>query len=130
MITYLLTHLAADVTLAALVSTRIRPGMLEQGATLPAVTYTLVSRVPAHHRSGPDTLGQSRWQFDCHARTYTEVVAVCAALMADAQEFTHTTAPRVDRVFVDAVRDLNTGDFDEGLYFRRTVDLLIWHEEP
>lgn len=129
MITYLLAYLAADTSLAALVETRLRANMLDQNMAYPAVVYTLISRVAPHHRSGPDSFVQTRWQFDVHARTYSEVVAVTEALIARAQTFTRADAPRCDRVFVESMRDLASGEFDEVTYYRRSVDFMILHNE-
>lgn len=129
MITYLLAYLAADTTLAGLLGTRIRANMLDQGMTYPALVYTLISRVSPHHRSGADNFVQTRWQFDVHARTYSEAVTATAALISRAQTFVRTTTPRCDRVFVESIRDLPSGEFDAAPYYRRSIDFMIIHSE-
>lgn len=129
MITYLIAHLLAGTGISTTVGTRVRPGMIDQAETLPAISYTQISRAGVHHRSGPDELAQVRWQFDVHARTYSEATTITDALIDRLQTFSRSSSPRVDRVFVDTVRDSVTGEYDDLPYYRRIVDVLIWTEE-
>lgn len=133
MITFLIAHLLADVTLGAAIGTRMRPGMLAQNETLPAVTYAQVSRVAPRDRDDPppEPAGVvfTRWQFDVYARTYEQATALTRALMARAQTFKRTSAPHVSRVFADDVSDPNIVDYDELPYYRRVVDLQVIAED-
>lgn len=54
--------LAADTAVSALVGQRIYPDMLPAGATLPALTYSLVSEVPDRYAPG---VRQARVQISC-----------------------------------------------------------------
>ncbi len=130
MIVHLVAWLLADATLAAGIGTRLRPGMLQQGETLPAATYAQISRVAPHDRGGADGLAYTRWQFDVHARTYEQATTLANALVARAQTFTRASSPRVSRVFVDAVRDLDTADYDELAYYRKVIDVEVIAGEP
>lgn len=128
MITALIAHLNSDVTYAGLVGQRTYPTVLPQRATLPAVAYQMISRVPAHDRETPDTLVQTRWQFSINTRKYAEVLSVVAALKTAVQAFT-SSSPRVDRVFVEGERDTDQADIDENNYYRRVIDVIVIHEE-
>lgn len=64
------TILMADAPTVALIGSRIYPGELPQGSTLPAATYTVVSNVPENSLDGKvaTTLKASRVQVDVYAR--------------------------------------------------------------
>lgn len=130
MITHLVAYVLADATLAAAIGTRLRPGMLQQNETLPAMTYIQVSRTAPHDRGGPDGLAFTRWQFDVHARTYEQATTLANAFVARVQTFTRASSPRVSRVLVDAVRDLDTADYDELMYYRKVIDVEVIASEP
>jgi hypothetical protein len=55
--------------LTGIVSDRIYPTPLPQGATLPAVTYTDISNVGSTSNDGPDCLEKARYQLDHWAET-------------------------------------------------------------
>lgn len=129
MITYLLAYLNATTALTALIGTRLYPGTLPQSVSLPAVTFKRISRVPVHVRDRRDLLAATRWQFNINGRTYAEVDAVANQLKLTLQAYTRTTAPRVDRIFIDNERDDDEPAFDDLNYYRRIVDAIIWHEE-
>lgn len=128
MITDLVAHLEADAALSALIGTRIYPQILPQQGTLPAVVYQLISRTPASMRNANDNLVQTRWQWSINARTYASAVAISTALKAALQSFS-SSDPRVDHLFLDNERDDTEPEFDENNYYRRLLDVLIWHEE-
>lgn len=128
MITALVTFLNAHVGYGALVGQRTYPTVLPQNATLPAVAYQMISRVPVHDRETPDTLVQTRWQFSINARKYSEILSVASALKTAVQAFT-SSSPRVDRIFVEGERDTDQADIDENNYYRRVIDVIVVHEE-
>jgi len=76
------TYLLADSTLAALVGTRIYPGSLDQGCTLPAVAMWTISRGHDVSLSGVVEAGEARIQLDAHAATRAAADAVAAAIVA------------------------------------------------
>ena len=129
MITHLLAYLNGYGALTALIGNRLYPGLLPQSVALPAITYQRISRAPVHVRSGRDLLVASRYQFNINGRTYADVDAVSGQLKLALQAYTRTTAPRVDRIFIDNERDDDEPAFDDLNYYRRIVDAIIWHEE-
>lgn len=128
MIAALLAHLEAHAGLRNLVDTRIYPQILPQNGTLPAIVYQLISRTGADTRAEAAGLVVTRWQFTANARTYAAAVAIMTQLKAALQSFT-SSDPRVDHLFLDNEREDNEPEFDENNYFRRMIDILVWHEE-
>jgi hypothetical protein len=60
-------YLVGKSAVSAIVSSRIYPDTLPQGATLPAVTYTKISTVHEHVLSTLAGLAASRIEFSCFA---------------------------------------------------------------
>ena len=71
--------LSGDMTLAALVSTRIYPQARPPKDDLPCVTYFRVSKVPAVHHEGW-SMATHRYQFTCWASTRLAAEDVALAL--------------------------------------------------
>ncbi len=63
------TFLAADSNITAQVSTRIYRDRLPQGATLPAIVYTLVTGTVEHHMENAADLSNDVYQIDIWAST-------------------------------------------------------------
>lgn len=74
----LITMLAADPALFALVSSRVYSRRLPKTPTFPAVVYTRIS-TPREHTHGSSTLYPS-WQFTCWSTTTKEAGDVATAL--------------------------------------------------
>lgn len=128
MITALIAHLEAHAGLNNLVDTRIYPLILPQNGTLPAVVYQLISRTGADTRTEAAGLVVTRWQFTINGRTYADCVATMTQLKLALESFT-SSDPRVDHLFLDNEREDTEPEFDENNYFRRMIDILVWHEE-
>lgn len=74
-------YLAADATVSGLVGTRIRPDVLKQGETMPAVTYRVISTRHEHNINGAKTgIARSRIQIDCYAETRLGANALAEAI--------------------------------------------------
>lgn len=128
MITALITHLEAHAGLSALVGTRIYPQILPQNGTLPAVVYQLISRTGVDTRTEAAGLVVNRWQFAVNGRTYAVTVSTMAQLKLALESFA-SSDPRVDHLFLDTERDDTEPEFDENNYYRKMIDILVWHEE-
>ena len=117
-------RLEANAALAALVGNRIHPVQLPQNATLPAITYTRISRKPTQHRSNPRaTHNRQRVQFDIWAGSYDSTEQVRAALF-DAMAQIQGGNPRIDVALVQDDRD--AFESDPGRW-RGIVDYMITH---
>lgn len=62
-------------------SSRIEWGWLKQGASLPAITLTLVGHDPDMTLSGPVNYWDGRVQVDCYGATYASAKAVADAVI-------------------------------------------------
>jgi hypothetical protein len=71
--------LAENSALAALIGTRIYPGVLPPNPTLPCLSYTVISAPPSTALDGSSGFS-TRVQFDCWAARYGDVKAVQQAL--------------------------------------------------
>lgn len=76
------SRLTGDVAVSALIATRLYPARLPQDVTYPAVVYTRIDTEPTSAFGTAATLMNSRVQFDCWAKTYSEVKAVANAIRA------------------------------------------------
>jgi hypothetical protein len=74
--------LVADAGVTALVGARISPVLRAQNETLPCITLTVVSVVPANHLNGAPSLDANRVQVDSYATTYDGVRSLAAAVRA------------------------------------------------
>ncbi len=113
--------LAADAGVAALVGTRIYPGPLAQEATLPAIGFGRISRVVDYTHSGPSTLEDGRFQFDCWAATHTGAIALARAVRTAFEGKTMLGVSFVENEIDD--KDTETGNW------RRVLDMMISYEE-
>lgn len=79
--TDLKTHLQGGASVSALVADRIFPQVVEQGAAMPAVTYTLVFGAPISSLDGfTSTIAQYAVQLDCWAKTHDAAAALALAV--------------------------------------------------
>jgi hypothetical protein len=86
------TYLITQTGLTALVGTRIYPdGEIPQRVSLPAIEYSLVSKVQ-DHTSGSDAGNPyfSRWQFDCWADKGYTADDVAVQLIAALKDYSGT----------------------------------------
>jgi hypothetical protein len=113
------TLLLGQPAIAALVGERVYPVTLPQGATLPAMTYQVISGAgdgDAH--TGPG-LSRRRYQFDCWAATYGTAAALGLALVQ---------AVHARRVLGQAaLMDNEVDQYEaETQRWRRIVDVMVW----
>lgn len=119
--------LAADGGVTTLVSTRIYPHHLPQGATLEAIAYQLVGTPRELHHEGAETSVESRVQVTCHTETYAEAKVLQDAVRAAANGYTGTPASvTVEKCYTDDGPD--DYDSDSGTY-QAVIDLLITYQE-
>jgi hypothetical protein len=115
----LYTALSGNASLAALVGTRIKPDVLPQGTTLPAVVYQRIStpRNQAFGSAQTVVISRPRFQFSCWALTPDDALAVCAALRTALLALTNPVTLESEYT----MRDPDTN------YYRRNLDSFIGH---
>lgn len=111
------TTLSTDTYVTGIVNTRIYPNFIKKGATYPAVSYFLVNAVPQLMMDCTYPITQYSYQFDCWAKTYSEVVDLSNVVIAALNDATlfktiHT----------------NTQDFFDPEFetYRLSIDYSIW----
>jgi hypothetical protein len=121
-------QLQATAAVTAICSTRGYPGVLPQGATLPAYVYMLVSDVGVHHMTNAAGLALARVQVDCYSATesgaHTLAEAVRDALQG--QRFTQasTTIRTCHLDNGNTFYESPIDGSDAGRYIR-TLDFLV-----
>lgn len=81
------TRLLADASVAALVGTRIQSDVLEQGQTLPAITYQVIDTVPNETLAAISDVSRARVQVDCFGATRGAANALADAVRLSLQMF-------------------------------------------
>jgi len=122
----LVAQLLADAALAALVARRIKWLARPQASALPAVVLQVVSGPRGYTFAGPDGLTGYLVQIDCWAGTYPAAKGVARAAIAALGAL---SAP-FQAAFVEGERD----SFEAGPaatdFFRTSLDVRVWHQEP
>lgn len=113
------TILLGQPGLAALVGERMYPQTLPQGATLPAVTYSLISGTTEGDSQDGPGVSRRRYQFDCWGATYSDATAVATALT--------TAVSGTRRIGQASFVDNEVDGFEaETQRWRRIVDVMVW----
>lgn len=114
------TAILALPAVAALIGTRCYPVTLPQGATLPALTYAVISGVgESDTQSGPG-VQRRRIQFDCWAATYGEACSLADALTAGA-------SAKANVLGLVSFLDNTVDQYEpETQRWRRIVDMLVY----
>jgi hypothetical protein len=109
------TALSGFAGLSALVSTRIYPLHMPQGATFPAVTYTRVSGARINNLDG-ENIQNPRYQVDCWAESYSAAKAVAAQVQLAFAAASFTSVLIADRDDRDDTAEI----------YRVSMDFSIW----
>lgn len=130
----LVSYLTGYAGLTALISTRVYPFMIPQGATMPCVTYQRIDtpRTLSHGDSGATgTLARARIQFSSWAATLSSAMAIAEQLRAALNGKTGSIGTAPNAVTVRAILvDNEMQDFEPDIeMFRVISDYLIWQEE-
>ncbi len=125
--------LAADAGVNAIVGTRIYPGKLPQGVTLPAIVYGRITTGPNHASGNTPGLRSAFIQTTCYDEddatqsAYEGADVLGKAVKSALSRYSGTIAGIVvQQIFLDDERD--TYEFDtnkEG----RAIDFICWYEE-
>lgn len=120
----LFAALTADATVGGLVVARVYPQKMPQSPTLPAITYSIVSRVPTDANT---EIFECRIQLDCWASTYAGASALAVATLKALRFYRasaggNTLLSIYDSNYID-------GYEDEREIWRTIVDVIaIYHE--
>lgn len=126
-------RLAADGTVAGLVSTRIYPAILPQDPMLPAIVFSKVSAVRVHKLTGASGWSMPRMTVHSWGRTYAEAKTVAAAVRESLNGFigqlSDGQSPESFRRAVIRI-DNELDDYEEDTDFHRVIqDYMVSHAE-
>ena len=117
------TRLSTFAGLAALVSTRIYPVIMPQGAVKPAITYQLISSTRESCMVKDDGIVRARFQITAWGETFTGVKAVIEQVRQALQRW---STSGVQDTYIDGQYDL----YDEGAYLHgAAIDAMVVYEE-
>ena len=129
--TVLAAKLIADAGVSALVGSRVRPIVLDQRDTVPAIVYSLVNQEGWHSLQGGTTCARSRVQFFAYGNTITEAINVSDAIMASLDGYRGQTQD----IFVSSCMLDNSYDMADPptkgsaeWRYRRAIDFVVCHE--
>lgn len=134
-ITYRIEQRLADsAAITALVGTRIRPLVLKENESMPAIRYEMISSQswPGLSASGKEC--QSRIQIDCYGSTTIQAAQVAAAVKNNLDGLAGVTlgSIRIHDCVMDNRYDMVDPPADGSKHWRkrRTMDFVITHTEP
>ena len=129
----LYSYLSTQVTLTALVGTRIYPMFIPQGATIPCITYQRIStpRTPTHDTSGRGDLVNPRVQFDIWSETQKSGSDIGAVLTALLNGKVGAIGSGGNQITIRAsLQETEVPDYDPEIkLFRNRVEFIIWYQE-
>ena len=118
-------YLLAQAAVTDLIARRLYPMILPQPPTLPAVTYSRVSRSTVRDLTGM-AYRVSRFQFSCWAEKYGDAKAVAQAVRQALEDYVGDMGEfRI--MDSTSVNEIDLSEPDTGLY-HVPVDVLITHE--
>lgn len=123
----IIQRLLATSGVTSLVGTRVFPGVRPQAAALPAIVFTLVSKVPVYDDDGEAGIETCRVQIDSWATTYTQAKQLSRTVRASLSAY-FGTSEGTESLYcqLDAERDLMEGGANAAEYLHRvSQDYLI-----
>jgi hypothetical protein len=125
----LITYLLADASLTAIVSNRVYPQSVPQGAAMPAITVNTISGAPLYADEGEVGLDQNRVQISCYGDTYAVAKSVADAVRSRLSAKQDVTAGSTTFIFImqDNEHDLRETGANAAEYrFFTVLDFIIW----
>ena len=116
--------LSNDSTVTDITSTRIYPMRIPQGASLPAITYFIVSGGPINTKDGAATDHQDTFQVSCFTTSYDTIQDLYSAVKAALERYSGTVAStEVHTITYTGHVDLYEEDAE---VYHRAIDFRIW----
>ena len=123
--------LTGDATVLALTSTRVRPVVALQGASLPYVIYQQISGPRYHTTSGPIGMADTLYQVNCWASTYSDMKTLSEAVRKAMDGYSGTIASVViDVIHIQDESDIPDLSADTNINrYGKRLDFRIWFKE-
>lgn len=126
--------LANDATVAGIVGNRIAVLHIGTDADLPHIVLRTISEDQPRNMQGPSGWKRTRVQVDCTASVYTQLASLSDAVRAatDGQLGDWGAGLTVYSCVLQDLDDapVSLGDGSGGVLYQRSIDLVIWHQEP
>ena len=128
-------ELRNTATITAYTSQRIYPMLVPEGASYPALVYTLISD-PPHHVMGQDApIYSPRVQLDTYSTSFSDVKSISAAVSVKMRDFTGNlgsssspqTFVKVARSFIENTYDDMVIDETQNIKYKNVQDYIIWY---
>jgi len=111
-------------TIAGYVSTRVYPLVFPAQATMPCITYRIISGAMVPH-TGSEDVYITRIQYDIWSESYNTTNAVKDALFDQFNQYSGTVS---GQVIMDTLVDLNFDTFEKDTkLYRSVVDIRVRH---
>ncbi len=128
------SHIKADAGIAAMISDRIYPGILKQGADVPAIMYRFTSAPRSQlHSEETGAFVKARVEFNCYGDSFSDATRLAKAVRDLLDSFRGTLGTtgketEVDGIFLDGPRD--SYDNDLGRHKRQFDAIMQYRERP
>jgi hypothetical protein len=111
--------LSSDVNITAIVSARIYPVTLPQGAALPALTYSRISTTPEYTHDGAEGIARARVQIDCWAERHATALSLAQAVLG-------ALVGATDMGVSFFENEVDLYEPERGIY-HRVLDMIVWY---
>lgn len=124
------SYLLAQIGISSLITDRTYWNMRPQGAALPALVLTIVSRTPNYVFEGGSDLADARVQVDCYGITYAQTKTLARAVRTPLDGLRFSQSGQNYQAFFLTERDLSeAGTTEAERVHRISLDFQIWHQE-
>jgi hypothetical protein len=115
------SRLSANGTISALVSTRISPQWVQENSALPYISYNMIAGVGIMVKNEDTFQDKELWQINVFDTNYDQAKTLAAAVRADLEGYSGTTAS----VEVKNIVYEGSSENSEGRVFQVSVELEI-----
>lgn len=128
----LIARLLGSAAVIALISNRVFPGAVPQGAPMPAIVLNVLTGAPLYADDGECGLAETRVQIDSWADSYAAAKKLGRAVHQALSAFDGTVnGVEFQSVTLEDERDLRESGANAAEYrYRNSRDFIVWHRPP
>ncbi|HLW51316.1 MAG TPA: DUF3168 domain-containing protein [Candidatus Angelobacter sp.] len=126
----LVAFLNANTGVNTLIAGRLTPGILDEASPLPALTYTVLDEKREHAIDGTYTgFHPVQMEFECWAATYSDAVALSAAVIAAIDGVNNTTmgTTKIQGILVESESDRDREVYGTRRQYCHALDVLVMY---
>lgn len=118
------TKLNTDVTVTAILSTRIYPLILPQNPTLPAAQYAIIDGPPTDNLAGKAGLYRFELQIDIFANRYKQAVEAENVVRKSLQGYTNIGSGNIQGIY----HLMSSDDYEKEIAnFKKVMRFSVWY---